>query len=422
MKKVLFIANDFPPPIKGGNMRVYKFVKFLKKQGVQVFVICNHWDIQSEIRKDPTLFQELSGVNFINVPALFRSKNLIEPSSTNRAVKSTFSVLNFVKHIISNFLFPDLYYFTWNRFAFKKSKEVIIEFQIKNVIISSPPHSSQIIGKRLKNLFDDKINWVADFRDFWSLSHDYSKRNRVLKFMVHQIEKRILSEADNVLFVSKGIKDATISRFNLKNLSRKSLVIHNGYDEEDFIDLSNQSLIDNSEINFSYLGTMFGSQTNHKLLDGIEYFKENYERGELVNFNLVGEFDTVILKKVQGLGCIKIFNKLKHKAALNFMNSSSVLILILPNDFEGSVAFSGKFFEYLKIGKPILAIVPPGEVSSIIEKFNLGEIANPDDPLNISFKMNEMISKLDSYSKMPSDEIFKYSRENLTFLLHSILI
>jgi hypothetical protein len=48
-------------------------------------------------------------------------------------------------------------------------------------------------------------------------------------------------------------------------------------------------------------------------------------------------------------------------------------------------------------------------------------VANPDDANDISIKISEIISKRKTYSRMPKNEIIKYSREYLTSLLNSTL-
>ena len=95
--------------------------------------------------------------------------------------------------------------------------------------------------------------------------------------------------------------------------------------------------------------------------------------------------------------------------------------MVLPNDFEGKIAYSGKFFEYIKIGKPILAIVPEGEVSFLISKYNLGEIANPDNILDIKTKIKKMVSQLNSYSILPVELLNEFSRESLAKQLIKII-
>ena len=181
MNSILFISNDFPPPIKGGNMRVYKFVKYLVRKKFKVYVICNNWDVRNSINKDFKLSLELDGVSFLSIPALGRSKNVTNENS----IKPTINKISFksrFKNILTNLLQPDLYTYTWNEKAIKAASDLILSHNISHVITTSPPHSTQLIGLKLKKRFKNKINWIVDFRDLWSLSHTYPFKFSLKKY------------------------------------------------------------------------------------------------------------------------------------------------------------------------------------------------------------------------------------------------
>jgi glycosyltransferase involved in cell wall biosynthesis len=228
----------------------------------------------------------------------------------------------------------------------------------------------------------------------------------------------VLKAADKVIFVSNGIRELTLNKFKF---NYKSYVISNGYDNDDFLNLNKSLLIDTNNINISYIGTMFGPQANHKLIEGINTFSKKLNSNSPIKFNFIGEFEFKILQAINANNLIRLINKISHSEALNLMFTSQILILVLPNDFEGKIAYSGKFFEYIKIGKPILGIVPDGEVAEIIKKYNLGEIANPDDIIEIKNKINKIIENINSYTKLPVEELYKYSREAQTEYLINLI-
>lgn len=420
LKKILVITNDFPPPIKGGNMRIYKFIKYLKKFDCELFVICNNWDIQSEIQNNSILNSELNGIKFISVPAKGRNKNNI-PNIPQSEIISNQKKINYIIKYFVKFLQPDLYKYTWNNKAYKAAKSIIYKENITHLLTTSPPHSTQLIGLKLKNKFRNKISWIADFRDLWSLSHTYPQGFSFKRIYNKYLEKLVLCNADRIIFVSKGIYNLTLKNFNLNILSHKVNVITNGFDFEDFKHLEENILIDKKYINFSYVGSMFGPQAKHRLLEGINAYSSEIHQDENIRFNFIGEFENNIIKLINSNNKINLINKKNHKEALDLMYSSQILILVLPNDFEGKIAYSGKFFEYIYIGKPILAIVPEGEVSYIINTFNLGEVANPDDIIDIKNKIKKIVSQNNCYSRLPNELLYKYSREALTKQLINII-
>jgi glycosyltransferase involved in cell wall biosynthesis len=58
-----------------------------------------------------------------------------------------------------------------------------------------------------------------------------------------------------------------------------------------------------------------------------------------------------------------------------------VLLLLVPDaDGRGKGVLSGKVFEYLAAGRPILAVVPPdGAAAELIRETRAGMVVAPDD-------------------------------------------
>src|SRR5690554_8223668 len=75
--------------------------------------------------------------------------------------------------------------------------EIIAKEDIYNVITTSPPHSVQLIGLKLKTQLKNKINWIVDFRDPWTDIYYYTllqnskfSHNKSLKLERQVVEQR----------------------------------------------------------------------------------------------------------------------------------------------------------------------------------------------------------------------------------------
>lgn len=421
-KKVLLITNNFPPPVNGGSMRVYKFTKYLLRHGYDVYVLCNAHNVLAEIKKDTKLFSEIGEAKYISVPSIGRTKNSCTSNLTNTShssVELVSKVKKFILNTLERWTVPDLMRYRWNDRALKEAKKIIKQYNIKNVVTSSPPHSTQLIGLFLKRELNEKINWIVDFRDLWSLSHVFELNLKKNKYANNFVEKKILNACDSVVFVSDSIKKHTVESYKNINIFQKSYVITNGFDSEDYSYYNDDKL---EKVTFSYVGTILGPQIKNELLKGIKLFLK-YNTNN-IRFNFVGEFDTEYKKELGEIQIAEVSSSVTHGEALEIMSSSTFLILILTNTFEGKIGFTGKFFEYLKIGKPILALVPDGEVSMIINKYNLGVVANPDSPEQIAEAIYKLYSEQEKWSKqkIPDEVLEKFSRENLTKQLESLFI
>ena len=65
--------------------------------------------------------------------------------------------------------------------------------------------------------------------------------------------------------------------------------------------------------------------------------------------------------------------------------------MIPEADGRGKGVLSGKVFEYIAVGRPILAIVPPdGAAAELIRETGAGVVAPPDDPAAIRAALDEL--------------------------------
>ena len=106
------------------------------------------------------------------------------------------------------------------------------------------------------------------------------------------------------------------------------------------------------------------------------------------------------------------------------MKQTAILLLVINKDSPNAKGIlTGKFFEYLASGRPILAIGPTnGDLARILDETGAGYISEYDDQGSIKNIILELYEKylqnnLDNNMK----EIGKYSRKNLTAELAAIL-
>ena len=67
-----------------------------------------------------------------------------------------------------------------------------------------------------------------------------------------------------------------------------------------------------------------------------------------------------------------------HPKSIDYLMASDLLILWLPPGMKGGMV-TGKIFEYLASGKPILAMLPEGEAKKLILKLKRGVVVPPND-------------------------------------------
>ena len=102
-------------------------------------------------------------------------------------------------------------------------------------------------------------------------------------------------------------------------------------------------------------------------------------------------------------------------------NASDILIISLTSAEIFKITIPSKFQAYLKSNKPIMGIID-GELKSIIEKYNLGKVAHPDNVDEISEVFENLLledkvslQEMGLNAKRVSTEIFDRDR-----LIHKI--
>jgi len=437
---ILFIVEDFPPPIGGGNIRIYKFAKYLIRMDWNVFIIYKGPNKNNKIYNDSLLSKELYGAHLYPVNDIKQminnlySSNMICDHSKKQNEKSNnqlFSILvKLFKSITSYIILPDNGILLWAPFVLRKARNLVLRERIKYVITSSPPHSTQIIGLCLKIIFKNRIKWLADFRDLWSLSPTYSMRITHNRNINKYIEKIIINCADNFIHVSHSMHNYVLSKLGYDNkfIESKGEVITNGYDNEDFSGLISEKkgiLNNNSRIlNFCYIGSIMGPRIENKLPEGIVLFNEKKSTIKIF-FNFIGNFSQIFMNKCINIKNIQFKKPVSHLKAIEEMQNADALIVILTNDDEGKIAFTGKFFEYLRAKRPILALAPDGEISKIIRENNIGEVAVPDSSKSIADAIERIVDGIKnakySFSNI-NEYIIQYDRALLAVKLANILI
>ncbi len=121
-----------------------------------------------------------------------------------------------------------------------------------------------------------------------------------------------------------------------------------------------------------------------------------------------------------GLGdLVESIGYVKHEEAIEYMCSSHILLLIIPDVINNEGILTGKLFEYLAASRPILFLGPEkGDAAKIIAETNSGLICNYNDSTKIA---DSIVSLLNENTAFKSINVGKYSRENLTKHLITII-
>lgn len=414
-KRVLIITYYWPPSGGAGVQRWLKFAKYLPQFDIEPIILtvdpkfASYLQIDESLEKDISLdlkvFKTKSFEPLNILSGLFGKKNVPYGGFTNVDKNSFFqTILRFIR---GNFFIPDARV-GWNKHAYKKAKVIIKEYQIDTVITTSPPHSTQLIGLKLKKILN--IKWIADFRDPWTDIYYYKDllHTGLAKRLDKKKELKVLKGADQVLVVGKSLKE----KFHHKALPDKITIISNGFDEEDFNGMIPQKP---DVFTITYTGTL---SDQYNIAPFIEACKELKSKNNNFNIRFVGNVSDSKMLECKNAGLsenIEVVTYVPHQKSIEYLYKSSALLLVIP-DFNGNKEIiTGKLFEYIATKIPIIGIGPKdGDAAEIISLCNSGAFFDYEDSLTPYLESLFFDWKTSKMLKPNQEEINKLTRKVLT--------
>ncbi len=428
MKKVLIISYYWVPSGGAGVQRWVKFTRYLRDYGWEpvIFTPSNpeypsidesfEQDIPNDIEvvKIPiwepyNIYRNLFGKQGQAIPAGFISEN------KKSGWKEKLSIA-----IRGNFLIPDPRRF-WIKPAVKYLSSYLKDNPVNAVVTTGPPHSMHLIALRLKKLFPH-ITWIADFRDPWT-NIDFYKDLNLTKWadrLHHKLEKRVIQGADAVVVVSKGMEKEYIS-MNPASIH----VIPNGFDEEDF--KTDQPLQMDEYFSLSHIGTLNAARNPSVLWKALAILcaEDNQFKSDL-RINLIGKVDYSVVEDIYYNGLkdnlIKI-DYLPHREAVARQQSSQLLLLLINRTPNASGIITGKCFEYLASGRPVLGIGPvDGDAANLLQETGSGKMVGFEDVEALTKTVRDYYKLYKNKAlTLDAGSVAHYSRKSLTEQLANLL-
>jgi glycosyltransferase involved in cell wall biosynthesis len=427
LKKVLIISYYWPPSGGSGVQRWLKFVKYFREFGIEPIVLTIDPAFATFPNRDYSLLEEIpEGIEIHTTQAsspfeLYKKvRKKDAPQAGFSGEKKTGLVDKAMRFIRGNFFIPDAR-IGWNKFALEKAKELIQLHNIDSIVTTSPPHSTQLIGLELKRMFN--LHWLADLRDPWTEIYYNQElfRTSFAKKKDYKLEQLCLKNANKIVVVSEDIKRHFGG--NRKEILEKIHVIPNGFDETDFTNNLGQKNVtpnsnsgnnlgyNSSNKTISYVGNL-GEQ--YPVEGFLKAFSEIVKKDNTWKLQFVGNCHNGVKTLVEKLNLSKsvvFVPYVNHSEAIDFMIKARILLLIIPEIENNKGILTGKLFEYLATGNPILNIGPKdGDAATILKENAVSITLYPSEKQEIiDFILNS------SPTNTPSNlSEHKFSRRNLT--------
>lgn len=421
MKKVLIITYYWPPSGGAGVQRWVKFVKYLQRFGYEPFVLTVDPKYATYPQIDESLLKDIPASVSVHHTKSFELYSLYKKVSTNKEVPYGGFVntkkLNFKEKVLrairGNLFIPDPRK-GWNRYAIKEAKKIIQSNNIEIIITTSPPHSTQLIGLKLKKQLN--VKWIADFRDPWTDIYYYKLLypTFIATSINKYFEKKVIKNADEIVTVSSDFKQLFASK--ITGSENKIDVIPNGFDSDDFANIKIES---NSKFFYiSHIGTIAKNYDLDGFINAIQLLPKHLS--EKIRVRFIGKVASEIIEKFKIARLennIELIGYVSHKEAIEYMFSSDMLLLVIPKVENNEGIVPGKLFEYMASKRYILALATEaGDVAKIIEETRIGIISDYSNYGKIESCILSRINSQNNQDEQTRDNtlVEKYSRHNLT--------
>jgi glycosyltransferase involved in cell wall biosynthesis len=406
--KILIITYYWPPSGGAGVQRWLKFCKYLPGYQIKPTVLTTKqgdypvWDYSLLDDVDESLqVVRTTTPTFRN---WFGSEKTAPYGSLAQQQTNTFWQ-NLAIWLRLNFIVPDARKI-WNRKATASARELLSKEKFDAIITTGPPHSTHLIGLKLKKEF--QLRWLADFRDPWC-EIDYLKnvkRFALTAWFDRYLQNKVVSTCDDVISINRAI-------VNSLQAEEKSEIISNGYDPEDF-----SAEIEKKD-NFTI--AYFGILTPERPVDVvIEALNKLYQTGiKNIDLDFYGKVEAKSrLQALAKYDFINFHEYIPHQQATAKMQQADILLLVINDVANNQGIITGKIFEYIGSRTAILALGPAhGEAAKILAETEAGQIYDYTDSESVLAYISKIYQLGTPFEPQPE----KYSRQVLSGKLAELL-
>jgi chorismate-pyruvate lyase len=338
---VLVLAFYYPPENESGAQRAFRFVKYLRKQGYLPQVVTRHkpgGQCSDHVHATPA------------------------PGSEGALVKVAESSIRLLERTI----LPYSDQLPWVPAATATARRTMAGHPFSAVLSTSPPAGSHLVAARLKREF--RVPWIADFRD--PLSGNPFRTARWGKLYDAVLEKMIVRQADVVIANTDTFADTLRRRY--PHWAHKVHLIWNGFDpEEPVLPLP---LPERERKVLLHAGSIYGGRHPGLLLKSLSRMiaRRAIELNQL-QVRLIGHLETAgwsegadfpALLQAGWVECVERLVPLAD--ARREMALADYLLLLDLNELGTGTQVPAKLFEYIQIGRPILAFTVRDSAASRI--------------------------------------------------------
>lgn len=405
-RRSLLIVSYYAPPYKSkyGTQRISKFAKFLAAMG---------WNI----------------VFLVTTPT--KDYELDESAEPLSADVEVVRIEAMPKHPFDGegMFAPDDFVFWVSEFE-RAIARILADRPIDLILATVPPYSVALAAATMS--IRAGVPLVCDFRDPWSqIDRAWNLRSSNMRRVSAALERGVLNTSDAVVMVSESRYFADYFVADVAGLREKVFSIRNGFDDDDFAQADAVAVVAqdaNSQPPFviSYAGVLYSDENVANVLRVFTTFGVKYpEAAQRLVLEYAGAHGAMLTSRPNLPLRVIDHGFLTHRDANALRKRSNVQLFAQPATTHAHVS-SGKIFEMIRSGVPILALTwPDGTVARLIKDTHTGSTFDPLDAESAADSLKLQFDQWVSDGRVDFEPVIErigaYSRKNLTVELSRVL-
>lgn len=396
--RILIVSVFFPPLNSIASLRPYSWAKYWTQAGHDVTVLTTtkkaEQNLDLHLPNPGYHLLEVSPPRFLDAlksnyhqsrQQQVAGKKLSAAGRIKQWLMKVYHYLRYKKGVFNASRMPD-FMDLWIGPAVRAAKQ---EEPWDLVVSSAGPYAVHYVASKLKKRGLARA-WIADFRDLWTDNHIYPGLfpfNRLEGLL----EKRVLRNADAITVVT----EPWVQNLAKRHGSERVHVVENGFDPEDLIHLpATAAFPADGKYRIVHTGSVHeGKQCPHLLIEAVSRLdKDTTQQLEVIFAGPQLKHVEELIRKYQVEHCVKTQGFVQRDQALAMQRDAHAVLFFPWSDPTGSGGglMSGKIYEYLYSGTPILAVGGRQDQTTLqfIQKTGAGVALNQVDQIMAYLKAN----------------------------------
>jgi glycosyltransferase involved in cell wall biosynthesis len=420
-RRLLLVCYFYPPLAGGGVHRVLGFTRHLPAFGWDCTVVCaggdDYW-VRDETLEIPP------GTEVIRVPggsALSAWLRLRGGAGGQRSA-ATFGTL---RRLGDWWMLPDSYV-GWSRRARRAVGRRLAAGGVDAVLSSSPPDSAHLAVRA--PVTRARVPWIADFRDPWIGLHFRTPPTAWHRARQERMERQVVEHADRVLVASRTHGDQLVAA--LPQARERVEYLPNGFEPADGGAAleSGAPAAPPERFLVVFTGTLAQMPDACTFLEAVhEVLAHRSEARRRLRVKFAGPYETGVEDRAIALGLkgiVEFLGPVSHPQARALQHEADLLMLWKPSGAGFRTMVPGKLYEYLDSGRPLLAMLEPGDEAARLAERGGATVKAPGDRAAIAAAIAERYEAWRQGGHPPTrrpEWLGEHTRARLTARLAEIL-